>query len=74
MRIDGKVYLKVRSNVYCLMSFLQCTTIDMHALALTIQETELSELILLSFVLVNLEVLERVGVLGRGNDTIRHSV
>lgn len=56
------------------MSFLQCTTIDMHALALTIQEAELSELILLSFVLVNLEVLERVGVLGRGNDTIWQSV
>lgn len=56
------------------MSFLQCATIDMHALALTIQDTELSELILLSFVLVNLEVLERVGVLGRGNNTIRQSV
>lgn len=35
----------------------------------SLQARHLSELILLSFILVNLEVLERVGILGGGNNT-----
>lgn len=49
--------------------FLQCT-IYMHAPATVLEATHLSEFILLSFILINLKVLEGVGVLGSGNDTI----
>lgn len=40
----------------------------------SLQARHLSELILLSFILVNLEVLERVGILGGGNNTAGKSI
>ena len=66
--ISAGRYPKSSSNV-----FLQCS-IYMHAPVLTIQDTRLGKLILLSFVLVNLEVFEGIGILGGGNDTTGQSV
>lgn len=42
----------------------------MHAPATVLKATHLSEFILLSFILINLEVLEGIGVLGSGNDAV----